>query len=361
MSKILQRAALMLSIAAIMLSGCRPPELESAVMAMDKQKFQEAREKAQISVEKYPDNAEAWYLYGVSLFETAKGLDDHKTAFEALTKAKNLDAAQFEQKADKIIYDGFSQNFNKAIKYYNSATALIGTDSLDLVAKEVINFIDISLIYKSDQISSYTVLARSHSLLKNNEEAEKNYKKAVALDPEKIETNFDLGYFYYTEKRDNDAAIPYFEKVTAIEAKEDGEKSRQSDAYVVLSQIYQVKGDVAKTKEAYLKAIETNPEDPNLAYNLGMVFYKEQNWSEAEKYFNMAVEREADNADAYLLAGNCSNLLEKYDAARMTLEKGVELYPDNASLWTELGKAYNKLKMVDKAKEALSRAKELER
>jgi tetratricopeptide (TPR) repeat protein len=59
-----------------------------------------------------------------------------------------------------------------------------------------------------------------------------------------------------------------------------------------------------------------------LAYNLGMLFYKNGNYESAAEYFVIATERGLDNADGYVFAGNSYNLAKMYEEALEILEEG---------------------------------------
>lgn len=349
---------LVLSALSITLTSCRPPELESAVMEFNKKRYEKAREKAFVATQKYPMNAEAWWFLGITAIETAKNIDDYKAGNEALLKAKELDATQFGKKVDDIRYSTYGINFNRSVKYFNQATKFTG-DSLITTANKAIEKGEIAAIYNSKSYMIYNIIARSYELQKNIEKADESYKKEYEAAPDSIATQFDYGYFLFAQKKDFKAAIPYLEKIVENPRTDQDAIDYRKDTYLLLSQAYQLAGQTEKAEEKYIKAIEHNPANSALPYNLALIYYTAKNYEGSAKYFSLSAERGYENGDAYTFAGNSYNLLKKFEDAANILKKGLEVFPDSGQMWSEYAKALVHLNKKEEAEAAYEKAKKL--
>lgn len=349
---------LVLSALSITLTSCRPPELESAVMEFNKKRYEKSREKAFVATQKYPMNAEAWWYLGITAVETANKIDDYKAGNEALLKAKELDATQFGKKVDDYRYSLYGMNFNKSVKYYNQASKFTG-DSLKTTANKAIEKGEIAAIYNSKSYMIYNIIARSYELLKDKENADESYKREYETAPDSLATAFDYGYFLFSQKKDYKASIPYLEKIVANPRNDQDAIDYRKDTYLLLSQAYQLTGQEKKAEEKYIKAIEHNPDNSALPYNLALIYYTAKNYENSAKYFTISAERGYENADAYTFAGNSYNLLENFEDAAKVMEKGLEIFPDSGQMWSEYAKALARLNKSKEAKAAYEKAKKL--
>jgi tetratricopeptide (TPR) repeat protein len=137
--------------------------------------------------------------------------------------------------------------------------------------------------------------------------------------------------------------------------------------------------DEVNYKKYVALALEKNPNDSALNYNMGLMNLKINNDIEAEKYFKKAIELKPEYADAYLnLAQLKINVQQKYatemaklssnekdtkrynflnleskklvNEALPNLEKAYELNPKNEDVKAQLISVYKYLDMMDKAK-----------
>lgn len=137
--------------------------------------------------------------------------------------------------------------------------------------------------------------------------------------------------------------------------------------------------DEVNYKKYISLALEKNPNDAILNYNIGVVSMKANMDADAEKYFKKAIELKPDYADAYLnLAQIKINAQQKFatEMSKLTtsekdtkrynllnaeskklvndalpfLEKAYELSPTNDDVKTQLISVYKYLDMMDKAK-----------
>jgi Flp pilus assembly protein TadD len=91
------------------------------------------------------------------------------------------------------------------------------------------------------------------------------------------------------------------------------------------------------TKDAAVKALAVNPNDPVALTNLGFVEYRLKHLGEAEIFLKKAVRADPDSARAWLTLGVVCYDQDKIDAALAALSQAVLLEPKNARAHNYLG------------------------
>lgn len=147
--------------------------------------------------------------------------------------------------------------------------------------------------------------------------------------------------------------------------------------------MYFKSNDLVSYKKLITEALEKNPTNADLYYNLGVITAnsKEANASiDAEKYYLKAIEIKPDYKDAYVnlavlklakdpnyvkkindITGTSAVENKKYEALKAErmamfksampfLEKAYQLFPSDEGIKSTLRGVYNALDMVDKAK-----------
>lgn len=127
---------------------------------------------------------------------------------------------------------------------------------------------------------------------------------------------------------------------------------------MLLSSLAYAEGGAVKQ---YQKIIETNPNDAEAYYNIGIVYYGEKKYDESKAQFQKAIEIYPDFSEAYYSLGVVYYAEANYDKAIETFSKAVQIDPRNYGAIYQLGVVYNikkdktqALAQVDKLK-ALSR------
>jgi tetratricopeptide (TPR) repeat protein len=88
--------------------------------------------------------------------------------------------------------------------------------------------------------------------------------KKISADPKDAKSLRELGNLYYTAS-DFKNALNFYEKVVAVSPTDD-------DAWVAAGAASFNLGDNAKAKDAWLKAVEVNPKNPEAHYDLGFAY-----------------------------------------------------------------------------------------
>jgi Flp pilus assembly protein TadD len=178
--------------------------------------------------------------------------------------------------------------------------------------------------------------------------------------------------------------IGLMDKVLAIDPLNVDAISQKAMAYDYLEQS-------DKAFEAYEDALERRPNDPDLRFNLGRLYFMRDDFTNAVAQFEKVLEINPDDLEANVNIANsylslAQNVLTKYremtdkELAKVPekeikekknlekeyygksvpyLEKAVQVKPDDAILWNNLGVAYVNAGMEEKGKAAFDKSEAL--
>lgn len=344
-----------------LLTSCRPPELEGAVVHYNAKRYNDALVQAKKAVEMYPDNAEAWYYYG-SINGELKNYDEMIKGFE---KAESL-SKDFDV---KILYERnkyFADTFNSGVRSYNQYSKLVGQDTEK--AKESITEAIKMFGYANRIKPNYNagrMIAISYQILGDNNKALESYQKLTNAFPDSAEAWASLGSIYFSNK-DYDQTIANLNKALAID-------STNAQALTLLAQTYDYQKQTQKAIETYRKAIRYNQDEKALPFNLGLMLVNTANakgtaeadknkyLSEAISLFEKVLKMDPEFKEAYQLKGQSELLLQRNEDALKTLQKGLELYPEDANMWYNISIAYTRLNNKKEAEKAYAKAQELDK
>lgn len=354
-------AVLMLGLA-LLVSSCRPPELSGAVIHYNGKRYNEAYEQAKIAVEKYPDNAEAWYYYGLISGELKK----YDEMINAFNKAESL-SKQFDVQILNQRNRYFVDTFNAGIKDYQKYPQVKSENPEEAkkVMQEAIQYFTYANQLKTNY-NAARMIAICYQILGDNDNAIESYKNLTKTFPDSANAYADLGSLYFYNK-DYDNTITQLNK--ALE-----KDSTNANALTLLAQTYDFQHQTDKAIETYRKAIRFNPEEKALPFNLGLLLVNATNknpdlsddvknkyLNEAVALFEKVLEMDPDFKEAYQLKGQSELLLEKNEEALKTLQAGVEKFPDDVNMWTNISVAHARLGNKKEAEAAYKKAQELEK
>lgn len=130
--------------------------------------------------------------------------------------------------------------------------------------------------------------------------------------------------------------------------------------HIIGAHAYHVERDYSAAGRHLAAAARSDPDNPEIRFDLGMALMRLEEPLEAAGHFYRALQLEPENqrhraelAEAYIA-------LRWYDEAAGELEKLTEIYPDSAHLWIRLGYALNHGRMFTGAIAAYERALELQ-
>jgi len=179
------------------------------------------------------------------------------------------------------------------------------------------------------------------------EKAESTYKKAAALRPQRWDGYYELGVFYYQQRRYSDAAAE-FERVLEI-------TPDNALAHATLGGMMQLLGKDAEAEKHLKQSIELQASYE--AYtNLGALYYRERRWAESVAMTRKALEISDNNWSAWSNLGLAYEWLNRKSEAEEAfrnelarLEKIATVSADDADVQVELGLMYSKWKLRAKA------------
>ncbi len=114
-------------------------------------------------------------------------------------------------------------------------------------------------------------------------------------------------------------------------------------------------GKADKARKVYEDALRKNPQEPQLAYALGVLLDKQGKHTEAEQCFLVALQRQPRNPELLSALGYCYLLEGRLDSAEAALVKATTLDPKNSRYRNNLGLVLGHQKRYDDAFEQFSK------
>jgi len=132
----------------------------------------------------------------------------------------------------------------------------------------------------------YNNLGEAYAAQGEIDQAMREYKRALELNPMADRAHYNLGNIY-RKKGEIDAAITAYNRAIEI-------NSSYAKAYNNLGSIYLNKGDYEKAKELFFKALEIDPDFPQAHNNLGNVYSELGMSKEAIFEYKKAIDINSD-------------------------------------------------------------------
>lgn len=184
------------------------------------------------------------------------------------------------------------------------------------------------------------------------EEAIKEFRRAVEIDPAFVEAQTNLGHFL-ARRGSSQEAIVHLHQALAIEP-------GFVNAHNTLGNILADRGALDEAIEHFRKALQTNPQSAMTHYNLGRALAKRGDAEEAIAQYRQALEIDPKDIDArnnlgllFLSRGNIDRAIEQFREA-------LRLNPDYAKAYFNLGKAYAQQDRLDEAAGNFRRALQIQ-
>lgn len=127
------------------------------------------------------------------------------------------------------------------------------------------------------------------------DEAIAKFNEVLKADPENATANYELAFSLYASKRGT-AGIPYLEKVVKSD-----HPGLLVGAYSMLGSIYDQDHQPQKAVEAFNQGIKLGPNFPQIYYNLGLAYFRNQQYAEAETAAIEAIKHDPKNAGSQRL------------------------------------------------------------
>ncbi len=197
------------------------------------------------------------------------------------------------------------------------------------------------------QIAQYTILRAATYLQSNkNEEALKEFRKALAFDPQNTTAQTYIGKI-------NLALGNTYEAIKAFKTMASADPT-SIDAQVNLANAYLQDKQYVESEKSFKAAARLDPQNPLADYTLGHQYANTGRLAEAESQFLKVQKISPNDGNVYYSLGLVANKLGNYEAATENLEKAISLKKTFPAANYELGVAYNGLGRTDDAQKQLS-------
>ena len=131
------------------------------------------------------------------------------------------------------------------------------------------------------------------------------------------------------------------------------------NSWMILGKFHETRKNDAAAFQAYKRALEVDPTNPNRWLTIGVFFRERQQSAKAVEYFKKAQELQPDLAMPYMNLGAAYSDMRQFDKAIEYTRKAIALDPDLASAHLNLGAIYRRTAQHDKAIEHLEKASAL--
>lgn len=196
------------------------------------------------------------------------------------------------------------------------------------------------------QLAQYAIQKAAGYMQQNkSDEAIKEFKKALAFDPQNANAHTYMGKIYLAQGKTSEA-IRSFKTVTQNDQTSVTARNNLGNAYL------QAKQYVNAEKE-FKTAARMDPINPLADYTLGIMYTQLDRFTEAETQLKKVAKVSPRDGNVYYALGALYNKSGKPEEAIKNLEKALTLKKDFPAANFELGSAYAKIGNTDKAQEQL--------
>jgi tetratricopeptide (TPR) repeat protein len=295
------------ALAAVIVAGCKNPQLSGGILHFDQKRYERARETLLTAIQQEPNNAEAYYWLGMSFAE----MDSTRQARAALDKSIDLAATspELKDRATQAIDHYWSQRHNEGLSF---AKAAQDADALD----------------------------KKEEAQKNWRLALNQFKKARVFNPAKEETPRNMGVSYFNLSQ-VDSGLAALREAQALAPGDERAAGILFDQYRNLGDQAAEKGmnDPASLKDAvkfYQQAENIRPQDADLLFSIGVVLYQIAEADTAERkdrcmqavgYFEKAIEQKPDDQEALFNAATLHLELKSCDKGVVLAKRLLDLNP----------------------------------
>lgn len=180
----------------------------------------------------------------------------------------------------------------------------------------------------------------------NNDAAIKEFRKALAFDPENDTAHTYLGNIYLSQNKTKEAIKEFKESVRL--------QPLSVNSLVNLGNAYIQDKNYTEAEKSLKNAARMDPLNPVPDYTLGHVYLNTDRLNEAEGQFKKAEKISPRDGNVFYSLGMVYNKQGRHEDAAKSLEKALKLKSDFPAANYELGVAYDALGETDKAQQQLS-------
>lgn len=338
--------------------GCASEELTSAKLYIQQEQWDKAEEFLVKALDAEPNNPEVPYLLGDLIYGKRGDWQDMNDMFERALKLDPekpiLQGATVKEYVANSREKYWVDQYNAGVKYFNDYRHAEEGSKEDLLNK-TIQVLEDAVLINPKEGKAYTLLATCYYQAGNKDKAQEFAVKAVEQTPEDAQANFTTGQIL-SSIGEKEAAIPYFKKAIELDPS-------NSSAIRSLAQLYYDLDQVENSIQTYEQAI-TKEEDKkikaDLYFNLGVLYMKVEDYTNAEDSFNMAYDLNPDDVEALVGMAQTFEGAEKWSRAEKYYKELIFIDPDNPNHYKGMARVLLKQGKVDEANHYYQKGKALE-
>ncbi|MEO5356018.1 MAG: tetratricopeptide repeat protein [Nitrospirae bacterium YQR-1] len=208
--------------------------------------------------------------------------------FAALTYKRNS-----YWKTEEMLWQENIRNYPlNPIPHINLANTYLSMEQYEKAMKEFRKALEMD----PWRVEVYNNTGTIYIRLKDNEKAEEEFRKALRIRPDFPEAHHNLGNLYLEQGLDDKAMLEY-----SLEASFD---LRPADAFMGMGGIYLKKGKISEALQCYKKAIAIRSDFPEAHFYAGVAYDRLGNVAEALREFQIAAKLRPGYSSAYMNIGN---------------------------------------------------------
>ncbi len=338
-------ALTILSLGLMVLTGCQSMYVTSAKVYLQQNDLDNATEQLQLGLKDNPKDAEAHFLLG-KIYAQRKMYPEMLTEFDTALSLNKKYASEIESTKNKH----FRNLYNNAVEQFNG-------DKLDKAAESLRT----ALVIEPNDLEGWALLGKTYIRQKKSDDALAALEKTVSLDPEfkMIDERILLMELYYNNERYEEALNSAQEIMR--------HDPNNEEAIKVAAFCCNALGQTEKALEYYENILKDQPDNPDLIFNLGLLYESMERYDDAIAQFERAHELNPEDLEAILHhAQLCLEKTGDYLGAIECYKAALKISQDNPSILNNLGvaqiRAGNELddqSLIDEGTATLKRAEEL--
>ncbi len=193
---------------------------------------------------------------------------------------------------------------------------------------------DKALLFDGRLPAAHITLGRIHSGTGQAEQATRDFRRALDLDPSNADAYLHLASALEKIGNLDGAEQNYLEAIRILPGAWRG--------YNELAAFYYFQGRRQDAEQEWLKALELRPDSTYLLSNLGAAYFAQERWDEARRMFQKRLDLGPD-ATAYSNLGTLEFKLGRYAEAASMFERAIQIERGDYRVWGNLASAQRRI------------------
>ena len=299
--------------------GCQSQFVRSAKLYMQQGNPDEALKQLQKGSEAEPANPEIWYELGVIQAD----LGNYEEMNKAFDKSLEIGPTfQAKIKTERLV---------RWDKHHRNGATLGNQNKFDEALKEF----HLAEIIDSKQAQTQFGLGWSYSKLGQHENAIKHLEKSVELDPADVNSWHQLLFEYATTEN--------MDKRIETGLRLIGQHPKDMVGLEDLARTYEITKQDSMAMIYYEKALEIDPKNGNIWFNLGALYGSKKKYEDASRCFKTALDINPNDEDSMYNLALVFNRNKQFDEALEFVEKLITLRPEAPDGYRLKGDIYRSL------------------